>query len=297
MPEAGFFVSIYIGLCAVFGLTWLLTVWLLPRFTLLLKRGGLVRANYQGECIPASLGLVFFCGILPGTLVVGVLQEGGGSARLGVWLWGLGAMALAGFLDDAVGDRSVTGLKGHLMALITRGELTTGMVKAAVGLMVGVGGVFMGEMIGGGVQGNFSLGSLLLHLLVIVLNINLRNLLDLRPGRAGKFFLVAVLALISVVGLRPDRPEIFWLVLLTASVLAYLPADLEGRVMMGDSGSNLLGVSLGLTSAWLLPEGILLVEACGLVAVHIFAERYSISRLVERVAFLRFLDGLGRPRN
>lgn len=281
-----------IAFICTFAMTFALTRWLIPRLTRLVTKSGLVRANYRGAVIPVGLGLVFFCGVMPGSLAFFAFQGSDNSAKLFMWLWGLGAMGLAGFLDDCLGDRLVSGLKGHWSALLRKGELTTGVVKAAVGLMVGLGGALVEPA---GFNGN--LDRFLLHLLVIVLNINLLNLLDLRPGRAGKFFLVASLLLVVGAGLPLAQPGMFLHLLLIASVLAYLGADLQGRVMMGDSGSNILGVGLGLASAWLLPDNVLLLQALGLVIVHIFAEKYSISRLVEKVTFLRFLDGLGRSKS
>jgi UDP-N-acetylmuramyl pentapeptide phosphotransferase/UDP-N-acetylglucosamine-1-phosphate transferase len=68
------------------------------------------------------------------------------------------------------------------------------------------------------------------------------NLLDLRPGRAIKGFLI-FLFLIAILGLG----DIDWLLLapLLGAVLYYLLIDLRAGAMMGDAGSNVLGLTLG----------------------------------------------------
>jgi UDP-N-acetylmuramyl pentapeptide phosphotransferase/UDP-N-acetylglucosamine-1-phosphate transferase len=64
--------------------------------------------------------------------------------------------------------------------------------------------------------------------------------------------------------------------------------------MMGDTGSNALGLALGLTMVWGLPFTGKLLGLSILVAIHIVAEIYSISKLIEQSPVLRLLDKLGR---
>src|SRR5205823_3537568 len=84
-----------------------------------------------------------------------------------------------GFLDDWFGDRSATGIRGHIRAL-TRGKVTTGLVKA-------VGGLALGLLVARFVQRQ-SWPDAVLNGLVIALAANSVNLLDLRPGRACAAF-------------------------------------------------------------------------------------------------------------
>ena len=72
--------------------------------------------------------------------------------------------------------------------------------------------------------------------------------------------------------------------------LALLPADSRGRWIMGDSGSNVLGALLGLTLVLGTPPWTRWVGLAVLLAVHVFAERRSISRTIEATPALRWLD-------
>jgi len=64
--------------------------------------------------------------------------------------------------------------------------------------------------------------------------------------------------------------------------------------MMGDAGSNVLGASVGFlaASAFSLYTKIAIL-AC-LIGVHIFTEKYSLTELIEKNSFLKYLDNLGR---
>jgi UDP-N-acetylmuramyl pentapeptide phosphotransferase/UDP-N-acetylglucosamine-1-phosphate transferase len=71
--------------------------------------------------------------------------------------------------------------------------------------------------------------------------------------------------------------------------------DLRERVMMGDTGSNLLG---GLAGIWLvltLSTAGEIVALVVLAGITLYGEFRSISELVDRVPLLRRLDSLGRP--
>lgn len=89
-----------------------------------------------------------------------------------------------GVVDDLHGSGDVKGLRGHLGALAT-GEVTSGSLKLA-GLAAA--GVISGTMARGGRGGVIDA---LLAGAVVAGAANFANLLDLRPGRAGKAFLLA----------------------------------------------------------------------------------------------------------
>ena len=127
--------------------------------------------------------------------------------------------------------------------------------------------------------------------MIIALFTNLLNLLDLRPGRAIKGFLFFLL-LIAILGLG----DIDWLLLapLLGAVLYYLLIDLRAGAMMGDAGSNVLGLTLGylcVISLGLLPRLFILL---GLLTMHWYTEKYSLSQTIEKVKVLKLLDELGR---
>ena len=75
---------------------------------------------------------------------------------------------------------------------------------------------------------------------IIALFANLLNLLDVRPGRAGKVFLL------SLDPSCPQAPDPSTLLGLIWAVAGYLPWDLRRVVLMGDVGSNPLGAVPGL---------------------------------------------------
>jgi hypothetical protein len=127
---------------------------------------------------------------------------------------------------------------------------------------------------------------------LLALATNLFNLLDLRPGRAGKAFVVfgVVLTLGSW-----DTYALEALGLFIGPALVLLPYDLRERAMLGDTGSNVLGAVAGL---WLIvalgPTGEAI--ALGVLALlTLYGEFRSISALVERNPILRRLDSIGRP--
>jgi len=124
--------------------------------------------------------------------------------------------------------------------------------------------------------------------LLIALAANSLNLLDLRPGRALKgFLLLAGLAL----ALRSFLPLVFGPLL--AAVLVYAPSDLAGRVLLGDVGANALGAAAGLMLVLALPPTGRLIAVILLLALHLYCERASLTDLLARNRLLRFLDQLG----
>ena len=114
------------------------------------------------------------------------------------------------------------------------------------------------------------------------------NLVDLRPGRAGKAFVLLGIVLTAF------RPEARWIAPLAAAVVGYLPWDLRGEVMMGDTGANPLGAVLGFAcwSSLTGPPRIAVIAA--LLALNAAAERISFSQFIACHPFLDWLDKLGR---
>ena len=128
---------------------------------------------------------------------------------------------------------------------------------------------------------------------LIALSANLLNLLDRAPGRAAK---VALLAAIPLVFLGAEQ----WVTaaggLLGALVVCLVP-DLRERAMLGDAGANPLGAGLGLALALSLDRPGRMIALALLVVVNLASERWSFSRRIQRVAWLRALDELGRTRS
>jgi UDP-GlcNAc:undecaprenyl-phosphate GlcNAc-1-phosphate transferase len=259
-------------------------LWLLllpPLVDRLLVRLRLLRPNYRGQIIPVGYGLVILLWSAP--VLAALFRFLPGLRReLAAYLLILAGMALLGFADDLWGDRRATGLRGHLRKFLIEGEITTGFVKAAGGLALAL------------LVPRYTLErtwpDALLDGLLIALCANALNLLDLRPGRACAVFLLGALAVMAVPLLNGSAPPLAFVAI---PALLVWERDARARVMLGDTGSNLLGGALGLafTLAVRSPfvRGSLLA---GLLLLHLVAERRSLTALIEANPFLRRLDRL-----
>lgn len=223
---------------------------------------------------------------------VGALLSGGTSSAGSV----IAALSggLAGYIDDfyeGAFSRTSKGLRGHLGAL-SRGHLTSGALKIVI---IGAGAA-LASCVPVTVDGSRSSGSCARQLalrgertILIAATANLINLLDLAPGRAWKGTLIAA-APFSLVSYPPAGPIAAALV---GTGTACLPADLAGRVMLGDTGANAVGAALGWTLAsrgpWVRRGALGVV-----VALNIASEKISFSRVIATHPWLRALDQAGR---
>jgi UDP-GlcNAc:undecaprenyl-phosphate/decaprenyl-phosphate GlcNAc-1-phosphate transferase len=166
---------------------------LAPVFLAALREGGHTRMNYRDRELPFPLGVLVPSAVVL-TLVPVLLIERLGSADvlypelLPVVLYAIGVIAL-GLIDDTIGRESASeapdrprkrGWRGHGAAVL-RGELSTGALKAAGSLGLALLATSYLDL---------SNGRWLLASGVLVLATNVFNLLDLRPGRAGKAFVI-----------------------------------------------------------------------------------------------------------
>jgi hypothetical protein len=249
------------------------------------------RLNYQGREIPAAAGLGFVLGPWGACLAAAFLKASFVDYYF-LLMVALAATVMAGvgLVDDLYGNRSVTGFAGHMRSLM-RGRITTGAVKAIAGGAVGlgVGTVLAVHWLSPALT---DLGEGLLNAVVIALTTNLVNLLDVRPGRALKGFVV--LAGLAIVA---DPKAVYLVAPIGAIALAFAPLDFGGRAMMGDVGSNSLGMVAGIALAWAMPMWGKLVLAAALVGIHLYGERRSLSDFIARAPALRWLDALGRADN
>lgn len=258
-----------------------------PRVAQMLAEAGFLRPNYRKEDIPLGVGMVFALTLLVVSPAV-IWWEPALTQVLYVSLFGIFSLTFLGLVDDALGSRAASGLKGHLMRLVKHGEITTGALKALMGGMVAL------SVTAGQHAHSFSTEAVvqwMYQALIIALSINSINLLDLRPGRAGKGFVVGAVSLM-IVGW--SRLELVPLAIVLGVLLAYLPRDLQAKSMMGDTGANGLGVIVGITSVWVLPTAAQLLLLALLVLFHLYTEKYSLTKTIEKNKVLNYLDMLGR---
>ena len=189
---------------------------------------------------------------------------------------------LLGFVDDVLGTGEDRGFKGHLRALAT-GRVTTGLCKI-------IGGVAVAFVLAS--QDDFITGKRLLSdAVLIALAANLGNLLDRAPGRVIKVGLVAWIPIAILAGTGAVGVAVAPVMGAFAGLLG---DDLRERLMIGDTGANVIGAVLGLACVLEVGRGARNVILVVLVVLNVAAEFVSFSRVIERVPVLRALDHAGR---
>jgi UDP-GlcNAc:undecaprenyl-phosphate/decaprenyl-phosphate GlcNAc-1-phosphate transferase len=265
---------------------------LAPSLLRTLADGRHVKVNYRGRSLPFPFGVLVLAAALL-ALIPTILVDVLGSSRVfypeigPVALYAIGVIAL-GLIDDTLGEPRGgepvrRGWRGHGTAVL-RGELSTGALKA-----VGSLGLALLAMDALGYRSHWRW---LLAAAVLVLATNAFNLLDLRPGRSVKAFVLLGLGL----GIGSGSPRQLWtLGLFAAPALVAGLYDLRERAMLGDTGANLLGALAGLWLVLALSGTGQLVALALLLAITVYGEIRSISEFVERTPGLRHLDSIGRP--
>ncbi len=258
-----------------------------------LHAGGHTRPNYRERALPCPFGVLIVVAALLALVPVTLIERLAHTAILyprvlPVAVYALGVACL-GLIDDMfgsgserVGSPALRGWRGHGGAAL-RGEPSTGVLKATGSL--GLALLTMN-------YANLSIGRWLLAAAVLVLTTNAFNLLDLRPGRAIKVFVLLGAGL--TIGVRELRP-LWTLGLFVGPALVAGAYDLRERAMLGDTGANLLGALAGLWLVLSLSATGQLIALALLVILTVYGELRSISELVSRVPLLRRLDSLGRP--
>ena len=197
---------------------------------------------------------------------------------------------LVGGYDDLAGARPEQardkGLAGHLAAL-KGGRVSAGAVKVAgIGAAAAVAAVLTRRGPASG-SGTAALVDGVLTTGLVAGTANLINLLDLRPGRAGKVgALVAATTLGGPAGGLVAGP--------LGATVAVLPEDLGERIMLGDCGANALGALLGLRLASIPGRAPRAGLLAGIAALTLASEKVSFTRVIEATPGLRELDRLGR---
>ena len=75
-----------------------------------------------------------------------------------------------------------------------------------------------------------------------------------------------------------------------------LPADLGERLMLGDTGANLLGAVLGLAVVLETSRPVRTGVLIALIVLNLASERVSFTKVIDATPGLRHLDRLGRRR-
>jgi UDP-N-acetylmuramyl pentapeptide phosphotransferase/UDP-N-acetylglucosamine-1-phosphate transferase len=257
----------------------------------MLRSPALERSNYRGHTLATAGGLYIILAVLvidAGRSVVGALGVGAESgltqARLAVLLAVFG-FGFLGLVDDLAAVGEDRGFKGHLGAL-RDGRVTTGLLKLVGGAAVAV--VIVAT------PGFKSGRTLIVDAMLIALAANLGNLLDRAPGRTIKFGLVAYLPIAIVIGTAPIGVAAAPVM---GAALGLLPDDLHERLMLGDTGANVIGAVLGLAIVLGSRDSIRLGVMLALLAVNVAAELVSFSRVIDAVPPLRWFDRLGSRRS
>ena len=245
--------------------------------------GRLAVANHRGASVPRILGVPLILAALAGTIAAAVAWNAGRSA----WIV-LGSSVVvfgAGLVDDLV-EGGPRGIRQHLRAL-GRLEVSSGIVKVVVicGASVAAVAALPSRPLWASVAG----------VIAIAACANLWNGLDVAPGRALKWFLLAG-APIGLAGLLADAG---WVSApaVPATLLAgafLLGPDLRERGMLGDGGAYLLGFVLGSSLYLVLSPWGVAAGAAVAVALNLLAETVTLSRVIDAVPPLRWADRIGR---
>ncbi len=254
----------------------------------LLRAPALERENHRGRSVPTAMGVLAVLAVViveAGRSLFGAFGVGNSpadTARVVVVLACVG-FGLLGLFDDLAGSQSEHGFRGHLGAL-AHGKVTTGAVKIVAGLALGVVLVTASRPHASG-------ASVVADALLVALAANLSNLFDRAPGRAIKIGLLAWIPIALIA--RADSVGVA-IAPVVGAFAGLLGDDLHERLMLGDTGSNVLGAVLGLAVVLECSTTTRAVVLGVLAAFTVASELVSFSRVIDRVFVLRKLDELGR---
>lgn len=264
------------------------SLYILPRILEFLARNRIEAKNYNNIVVYNSAGIFFYFNILlicTGliTAEVYIYKRYPSRQIMSIIIAALTA-AFAGYLDDNSKDAS-KGIIGHGRMLLN-GQLSSGSIKALVGILASFLICIIMEYNG---------FDFIINIALISLMQNLINLLDLRPGRAVKFYIALSLIVVPFIGYNSIYASINSGIMV--SLFFYLGYELNEISMMGDTGSNVLGIVLGVISASSKGTSFRLVLLAFLLCIQVYAERKSINSLIEKNPVLNYIDMMGRHGN
>ena len=264
----------------LFILGYIITFFIQRLIRNMIIESGRTITNYKGISVPSPMGIAIILGSIASIGIVISIKDFRTSEMIYMAFLGL-FLGFIGMIDDVYGNSRVRGFKGHITHLI-RGNLTTGGLKALAGVLAAFSiSVFMSD----------NVYDILVNIIFISLITNLMNLLDVRPGRAIKFFLFFMFALL----LTGNLLNLSYIVL--GGVLAYFPMDLKEKGMLGDTGANFLGMILSMNIV-VAVKGLKIRIIFLLITLflNLFSEKYSFSEIIEKNRILKFIDHLGRKK-
>lgn len=237
--------------------------------------------NYRKKRIPSIGGIVYIPLLLTASMLLSPLMPVFNAEGM-LFLSLMSCIGFIGLLDDLLGDKSTKGIKSHIKKTFG-GTLTTGFLKAFTGLVLSF---IASAKISSGLL------EFITNLFVISLFTNTINLLDLRPGRAVKSFLA--ISFVLMISNIPRTFDILPLLMLHIISWVYISYDLKETCMLGDTGSNVLGIALGYYSALLLDLSVKIILLLALTGINVLSEKVSITDIIEKSRILSYLDRLGR---
>ncbi|MDY5153023.1 hypothetical protein SAMN05421878_11610 [Actinobaculum suis] len=237
------------------------------------------RTAHDGRQVSLEEGVVAAAGLS----VTAGLSAVGGAALLAT-----GGAATAGYIDDTCAERfaeNPKGLRGHLGAL-RRGVLTSGNVKL---MLIASSAALSARALRQ--PGDIPFFDTAVRTGLIAGGANIINLFDLRPGRALK---VAGLAALPLLGNSVPLPASRLAAGVCGVGLVCAEDDLSGKTMLGDTGANAFGATLGTAWALLPRRTVRCAILAGLVGLTLASERVSFSKIIAETPILRSLDEAGR---
>ena len=247
----------------------------------MVSRDEFVKHNYRNATIPALGGLILLLASILSGLILTIIPS---SFKVeGVDLYVLTIIlgfALIGLLDDLLGDKNKQGFKGHITELLN-GRLTTGSLKLFGGPAIVL------FALAPNIQGQGYI-RVLLDVVCVSLIANLANLLDLAPGRATKYSILALIPLLVFGNLTS-----FMFVGLGIFIVS-LFLDIREKYMLGDTGSNLMGAIVGIAAITHFGTQGTIIVVGFVLFINLLSEFISLSRIIEKTAPLRLFEELGQ---
>jgi UDP-GlcNAc:undecaprenyl-phosphate GlcNAc-1-phosphate transferase len=258
---------------------------LVPLVRTRLVEAGMQRENYRGTLLPVPIGVAIvpaaLVALIPVVLLARLTTLDVFPTDLPLVLAFVPGIALLGLVDDVLSGES-RGWRGHA-ATAMGGGFSSGVLKAS-------GTLGLALLVAASLPGTDK--DFLIATAVLVFATNAFNLLDLRPGRSVKTFLLLGLGLTLATQITEPAAA---LGIAIGPVLVAGFYDLREKAMLGDAGSNVVGAMAGIWIVLTLDTNEQLVALVILVLLNLYGEFRSLSTFIEKVPGIRHLDSFGRP--